>query len=112
MTKTLNRRQFIKGSLATAAVLGIPAVRANPVYVQRERSVEAVVIGSGFGGAVAALRLGESGIDTLVLERGRRWPITPTGDTFCTKENPDGRAAWLSNETIFPDPLQNFPINV
>ena len=32
-----------------------------------------IVIGSGFGGAVSALRLSEKGYRTLVLERGRRW---------------------------------------
>ena len=31
---------------------------------------DAVIIGSGFGGAVAALRLAEKGYDTVVLERG------------------------------------------
>jgi len=34
---------------------------------------DAIVIGSGFGGAVAACRLAEIGADVLVLERGRRW---------------------------------------
>lgn len=34
---------------------------------------DAVVIGSGFGGAVSALRLTEAGYRALVLERGRRW---------------------------------------
>jgi cholesterol oxidase len=28
------------------------------------------------------LRLGEAGIDTAVLERGRRWPIGADGNTF------------------------------
>src|SRR5258706_6809971 len=34
---------------------------------------DAVVIGSGFGGAVSALRLTEGGYRVMVLERGRRW---------------------------------------
>jgi cholesterol oxidase len=74
--------------------------------------VEAVVIGSGFGGAVASLRLGEAGIETVVLERGRRWRITDAGDTFSTKESPDGRSTWLSNTTIFPPPVPSLSIDV
>ena len=35
--------------------------------------VDWVVIGSGFGGSVAALRLAEKGYSVLVLEQGRRW---------------------------------------
>jgi cholesterol oxidase len=34
---------------------------------------DAVVIGSGFGGAVVACRLAERGRSVVVLERGRRW---------------------------------------
>ncbi len=37
---------------------------------------DAIIIGSGFGGAVSACRLTEAGRKVLVLERGRRW--TPT----------------------------------
>ncbi len=35
---------------------------------------EALVIGSGFGGAVAACRLAQAGVDVALVERGRRWP--------------------------------------
>jgi choline dehydrogenase-like flavoprotein len=34
---------------------------------------EAIVIGSGFGGAVAACRLAQAGLQVLILERGRRY---------------------------------------
>ncbi|HEY1287415.1 MAG TPA: GMC oxidoreductase [Burkholderiales bacterium] len=57
--------------------------------------IEAIVVGSGFGGAVAALRLGQAGVRTLVLERGRRWPIRPSGDTFAPSSSPDRRTAWF-----------------
>ena len=34
---------------------------------------DAVVIGSGFGGAITACRLSQAGRSVCVLERGRRW---------------------------------------
>lgn len=37
------------------------------------KTYDAVVIGSGFGGAVTACRLAENGYSVLVLERGHRW---------------------------------------
>jgi cholesterol oxidase len=39
---------------------------------------DAIVVGSGFGGAVTAGRLASTGYKVLVLERGRRWTV----DTF------------------------------
>ncbi|HEY7069485.1 MAG TPA: GMC oxidoreductase [Acidimicrobiales bacterium] len=66
--------------------------------------VEYLIIGSGFGGAVTALRLSEAGLPSVLLERGRRWPLTPYQDTFSSLTNPDGRSAWLSDVALLGDP--------
>lgn len=43
-------------------------------YSQRvSHNFDAIVIGSGFGGAITACRLAEKGMKVLILERGRRW---------------------------------------
>ncbi len=98
MSPKFKRRQFLQASLAATASIGAYNLRT---FAERsEERVEAVVIGSGFGGAVASLRLAQAGIETVVLERGRRWEITDAGDTFSTYEKPDGRSTWLSPTTI------------
>lgn len=64
-----------------------------------------VIIGSGFGGAVAAMRLTEAGIPVVLLERGRRWVGTGTvqdGPFSRDYLAPDGRTSWLSDETVLP----------
>ncbi|AOS63724.1 FAD-dependent oxidoreductase [Actinoalloteichus hymeniacidonis] len=50
---------------------------------------DAIVVGSGFGGAVAAARLAQAGFSVIVLERGRRWGL---GDFPRAPELTDG---WL-----------------
>src|SRR5262245_42496636 len=98
LTTQLSRRQFLRGGILAAAGAGV--LGSGPlVWAYHSDFVPAVIIGSGFGGAVAALRLGQAGIDTVVLERGRRWPIRPDGNTFATFEQPDGRGYWLRDRT-------------
>lgn len=46
-------------------------VRADQPFT--ETAVDWIVVGSGFGGSVAALRLAEKGFRVLVLEKGRRF---------------------------------------
>jgi len=44
-----------------------------PSLAPTKDSYEAIVVGSGFGGAVAACRLAQAGVDVAILERGRRF---------------------------------------
>ena len=98
----ISRRGFIKSS---AAGVGLLAAKSKGFGATTAEAVDALIIGSGFGGAIAALRLAQAGINSVVLERGIRWPITKAGDTFCTFQNPDGRAGWLSPIATGLDPV-------
>jgi cholesterol oxidase len=70
---TINRRRFMQGAAASAAAT-IPTLgSAGIIRTTTRSSSKAVVIGSGFGGSVATLRLAEAGIATLLLERGKHW---------------------------------------
>ena len=46
--------------------------------VTARNTYDVVIIGSGFGGCVSALRLAEKGYSVAILEAGKRW----TGDDF------------------------------
>src|SRR4051794_33685681 len=61
---------------------------------------DAIIIGSGFGGAVTSCRLSEAGMKVLVLERGRRWdsstyPRAPGDAWVWDQENPAKNNGWL-----------------
>ena len=61
---------------------------------------DAVVIGSGFGGAVSALRLAEGGYRVLILERGRRWareqyPSITQSNFLWDEAHPERTNGWL-----------------
>lgn len=87
----IKRRRFLRNSSLLAAAAALPLAGCSDGNDRFARS--AIVIGSGFAGSVAALRLGQAGIRTIVLERGRQWPVTGP-DTFPTTTGFDRRSSW------------------
>jgi len=64
------------------------------------QTFDAIIVGSGFGGAITACRLAEKGLKVLVLERGRRWspaqyPRTPADPWLFSARQPEKRNGWL-----------------
>ncbi|NBM14882.1 GMC oxidoreductase [Streptomyces sp. GC420] len=105
MTRKLTRRHMLGlAALQTAATLGLTRIGTGRAHAaQAPDHAPALVIGSGYGSAVAALRLGEAGIRTIVLEMGRLWN-TPASDgkVFCSTAAPDRRSMWFRTRTEAP----------
>ncbi|MBK1895327.1 GMC family oxidoreductase N-terminal domain-containing protein [Chryseobacterium paridis] len=102
----MNRKEFIKITL-----LGISSfyfLSNNLVYgsqakinkVQEIVDAPIIIVGSGYGGAVSALRLCEAGKKVLILEMGLNWE--KSGIPFSNLLKPGKSAAWLKKKTIAP----------
>lgn len=118
----INRRTFVKSiiymSVATALAPYSPKSNATAINKILDFNIlipelfnppprlhyhyPVIIIGSGFGGAVSALRLGEAGIQTAILERGNRWPLSKQRKIFAHDMLADGRMFWHRTSTTFP----------
>ncbi|MFJ9038694.1 GMC oxidoreductase [Streptomyces sp. NPDC102406] len=108
----ISRRGFLAG---TGSLLGAVALGGRAAAVERDADsavadgarIPALVIGTGYGGSVAALRLAEAGVDVHMVEMGMAWD-TPGADgkIFANTTSPDNRSFWLRTRT--KQPLSNF----
>lgn len=112
ISSSVSRRKSLTGTGVTLGALAAPSLWAatatasaagpGKALADGDR-VPALIIGSGYGGSVAALRLTQAGIDTHIVEMGQSW-TTPLSDgkVFCSMLKPDGRSFWFRNETDMP----------
>ncbi|MFI1846691.1 GMC oxidoreductase [Streptomyces microflavus] len=114
-SKGVSRRRFITG---TGSLLGVAALagpttpvwaapRAAAAPIGSGAHVPVLIIGTGYGGSVAALRLAQAGTDVHMVEMGMAWD-TPGADgkIFANTTKPDDRSFWLRTKT--KQPLSNF----
>ncbi|MFI8519896.1 GMC oxidoreductase [Streptomyces sp. NPDC085481] len=115
----LSRRRFVTG---TGSILGGLALAGQVSAASAATPAEAVaatapipsgahvpvlVVGTGYGGSVAALRLALAGVDVHMVEMGMAWD-TPGSDgrIFANTTKPDYRSFWLRTRT--KQPLSQF----
>ncbi|GEJ45588.1 MULTISPECIES: GMC family oxidoreductase N-terminal domain-containing protein [unclassified Chryseobacterium] len=102
----MDRKKFIKTS--TLAISGFYFLQSGLLratgrknnLVKENIDVPIVIIGSGYGGAVSALRLCEAGKKVVMLEMGLNWE--KAGIPFSNLLKPGKSAAWLKKKSIAP----------
>ena len=102
----MDRKKFIKTGML--AISGFYFLQSNLFQAAErrtnkiEKTIDApiIIIGSGYGGAVSALRLCESGKKVVLLEMGLNWE--KAGIPFSNLLKPGQSSAWLRKKTIAP----------
>lgn len=102
----MDRKTFIKTSaLAISAVYFFQpdffmAAKKKTEFPGEVIDIPVVIIGSGYGGAVSALRLCEAGKKVILLEMGLNWE--KAGIPFSNLLKPGKSSAWLKKKSIAP----------
>lgn len=107
--KFMARTGFIMGAAALSGQATAAQARSTgrAAVIGSGEHVPVLVIGTGYGGSVAALRLARAGVHVHMVEMGMSWD-TPGSDgkIFANTTSPDGRSYWLRAKT--KQPLSNF----
>jgi len=103
----MDRKKFIKtGILAISGFYFLSTDLFQAMQLKNDRHEEKIIdapiiiIGSGYGGAVSALRLCEAGKKVIMLEMGLNWEKSEL--PFSSMLKPGKSAAWLKKKTIAP----------
>ncbi|WTW99583.1 GMC oxidoreductase [Streptomycetaceae bacterium NBC_01309] len=111
----VSRRRFVVGAGAAVGAAAIASHAAAPrAYaapaagpIASGSRVPVLVVGTGYGGSVTALRLAQAGVDVHMIEMGMAWDTPgPDGKIFANTTTPDHRSFWLRTRT--KQPLSNF----
>ena len=91
MKKSISRRKFLGLSVMAGVAASVPMTSCKKEAIPaNENDIDVIVIGSGFGGSVAALRLTQAGKKTLMFEMGKQYTVSPVSNVFSETLNPDG----------------------
>ncbi|MDO5681687.1 MAG: GMC family oxidoreductase, partial [Propionibacteriaceae bacterium] len=95
----ISRRGVLAGAAASALALSTP----RPAQANEPITIENLVIGTGYGGAVAAFRLASAGRPVHMLEMGKRWTKPGRdGKVFSKMLKADERSMWFRDRTALP----------
>lgn len=103
MATSVTRASLVRGAAAIAAA-GALSVAATS-KASADTSSRIAIIGSGYGGAVAAKRLTEKGYTVDMIEMGADWEkMAPqsNGAVFTKMTNANARSMWFLNRTDLP----------
>ena len=100
----MERRNFLKTAATLSAGLVVSKTFGNHFELKiMEETVNNLIIGSGYGGAVAALRLTEAGQRVTMLEMGLDWEKeNGKYKPFSNLITPKNNSTWLNKATQAP----------